>query len=222
MSTNGAVAGARPSTFTQVKRRAQFVDCAIDAIVDLGYQGASVAEVARRAGVSKGVVTYHFAAKDDLIMAVVSRVFDSVAEHLRARLTDTTPQAFVADYIGAWVDYYRTRTRYMLAMRDIWSSFRDESGRQRLGPDTGADELAMIEHALRLGQERGCRGPFSPRVMAVTMKGALDRLLGLLVAEPGLDLQAYGAELIALFERATSPGTPAPDSVRQASERQQR
>jgi TetR/AcrR family fatty acid metabolism transcriptional regulator len=205
MSTNGSGAEPRPGTFTQLKRRAQFVDCAIDAIVELGYQGASVAEVARRAGVSKGVVTYHFAAKDDLIMAVVSRVFDSVAEHLRSRLTDTTPQAFVADYIGAWVDYYRTRTRYMLAMRDIWSSFRDESGRQRLGPDTGANELAMVEHALKLGQERGCRGPFSARVMAVTMKGALDRLLGLLVAEPGLDLQGYGAELIALFERATRP-----------------
>ena len=63
-----------PSTFTQRKRREQLLDCTIDAIVDLGFQGMSVGEVARRAGVSKGVVTYHFAAKADLIYAVVAEV----------------------------------------------------------------------------------------------------------------------------------------------------
>ena len=198
------------------------MDCAIEAIVEVGYQGASVAEVARRAGVSKGVVTYHFAAKDDLIWAVVSRVFDSVAEHLRSRLSGTTAEAFVADYIGAWVEYYRTHTPYMLAMREIWSSFRDESGRQRLGSEVGADELAMVESALELGQERGCRGKFSARVMAVTMKGALDRLLGQLAADPSLDLETYGAEIIALFERATQPVAPASDQVQHSQERQQR
>jgi len=59
--------GAEASTFTQLKRRDQLVECTIDAIAELGFPRASVAEVARRAGVSKGVVTYHFAAKDDLI-----------------------------------------------------------------------------------------------------------------------------------------------------------
>ncbi len=63
MRTTGNGAASRGSTFTQQKRRGQLVRCMIDAITEVGFARASVGEVERRAGVSKGVVTYHFAAK---------------------------------------------------------------------------------------------------------------------------------------------------------------
>ena len=215
MRTN-RVEGRDPRTFTQRKRREQLLGCAIDAIVDLGFQGMSVGEVARRAGVSKGVVTYHFAAKDDLIYEVVAEIFDSITEFLESRLGRTTPERFVAAYIGAWVEYYRTHTRYMLAIGEIWSNFRDETGRRRFDEQAVASELANVQRALELGQADGSRGQFSARVMAVTMKAALDALLGQLAGDPELDLDAYGEELVALFERATRAN---PDGVRgQASE----
>jgi AcrR family transcriptional regulator len=191
------------STFTQRKRREQLLGCAIDAIVELGFQGMSVGEVARRAGVSKGVVTYHFAAKADLIDQLVALIFDSITEFLESRLGQTTPETFVADYITAWVEYYRTHPRYMLAIGEIWGNFRDETGRRRFGEQAIAGELADVQRALELGQANGSRGQFSARVMAVTIKAALDALLGQLASDPELDLKAYGDELVALFERAT-------------------
>jgi TetR/AcrR family transcriptional regulator, fatty acid metabolism regulator protein len=203
MRTNRDAGVRDPSTFTQRKRREQLLGCAIDAIVDLGFKGMSVGEVARRAGVSKGVVTYHFAAKDDLIYEVVAQIFDSITDFLESRLGRTTPNTFVADYICAWVEYYRTHTRYMLAIGEIWGNFRDDTGRRRFSEQAVEGELADVQRALELGQADGCRGQFSARVMAVTMKGALDALLGQLAADPELDLEAYGDELIALFERAT-------------------
>lgn len=193
-------------TFTQRKRRDQLVDCAIDALAELGFQGTSVAEVARRADVSKGVVTYHFAAKDDLMFAAVAEIFDSVKEFLEARLGSTSPQRFVADYINAWVEYYRTRTRYMLAIREIWGNFRDDSGRQHFGPQAVAGELAVVQQVLEYGQADGSLGKFDARVMAVTLKASLDALLNQLAADPELDLEAYGAELVRLFERAIRKG----------------
>ncbi|HEY5428339.1 MAG TPA: TetR/AcrR family transcriptional regulator [Solirubrobacteraceae bacterium] len=195
--------GRNPGTFTQRKRREQLLGCAIDAIVDLGFQGMSVAEVARRAGVSKGVVTYHFAAKDDLIYEVVSEIFDSITVFLESRLGRTTSESFVADYIFAWVEYYRTHTRHMLAVGEIWGNFRDETGRRRFGEQAMLGELADVQRALELGQADGNRGEFSARVMAVSMKAALDALLGQLAGDPELDLKVYGEELVALFERAT-------------------
>ncbi len=192
-----------PSTFTQRKRREQLVACAIDTIVDLGFQGMSVGEVARRAGVSKGVVTYHFPVKDDLIYGVVAQIFDSITEFLESRLGRTTPETFVADYITAWVEYYGTHTPYMLAIGEIWSNFRDETGHRHFGDQAIAGELANVQRALELGQANGSRGQFSARVMAVTMKAALDALLDQLASDAKLDLAAYGAELVALFERAT-------------------
>lgn len=193
-------------TFTQRKRRDQLVDCAIDALAELGFQGTSVAEVARRADVSKGVVTYHFAAKDDLMFAAVAEIFDSVKEFLEARLGSTSPQRFVADYINAWIAYYRTRTRYMLAIREIWGNFRDDSGRQHFGPQAVAGELAVVQQVLEYGQADGSLGKFDARVMAVTLKASLDALLNQLAADPELDLEAYGAELVRLFERAIRKG----------------
>ena len=202
---------ARRGTFTQRKRREQLLDCAIDAIVDLGFQGMSVGEVARRAGVSKGVITYHFSAKAELIDEVVAEIFDSITAFMEARLGQTSPESFVRDYISAWVEYYRTHMRYMLAIGEIWGNFRDETGRRRFGAQTVAGELADVQRALELGQADGSRGQFSARVMAVTMKAALDALLGQLASDPQLDLEAYGEELVALFERATRPN---PESVR--------
>jgi AcrR family transcriptional regulator len=183
------------------------VDCAIDAIVELGFQGTSVAEVAARAGVSKGVVTYHFAAKDDLIFAVVARIFDSITEHLEGRLRSTSPETFVADYIDAWVEYYRTRTPYMLAIREIWGNFRDERGRHHFGPQALAGELGVVQNVLEYGQAHDILGRFDARVMAVSIKAALDALLNQLAADAELDLGAYGAELVRLFERATRRDT---------------
>jgi TetR/AcrR family transcriptional regulator, fatty acid metabolism regulator protein len=207
MRTTSVKGEREPGTFTQRKRREQLVDCAIDAMVERGFQGASVAEVAQRAGVSKGVVTYHFAAKDDLIFAAVGRIFDSITEALETRLRGTSPDTFVADYINAWVDYYGTETRYMLALREIWGNFRDEGGQQHFGPQAVAGELAVVQSALEYGQARGMRAEFDARVMAVSIKAAVDALLDQFASDPELDLKAYGAELVTLFERATRPDT---------------
>ena len=202
----GGEAAADRGTFTQAARRAQLVDCAIEALAQVGYQQTTVAEVARRAGVSKGVVTYYFPARDDLVWAVVTAIFASVGEHVGARIEGVPPGRFVATYLGVWIDYYRTHRREMMAIAEIWTGFRDAAGRLHLDARTLGRERALVEAALAAGQAEGTLGEFSPRVMAVTLKAALDGLLAQLVMEPGLDLDAYRDELVALFGRATRSG----------------
>ncbi|HTZ23357.1 MAG TPA: TetR/AcrR family transcriptional regulator [Streptosporangiaceae bacterium] len=209
MRTREGGSGSRPGTFTQARRRDQLVDCAIGAIAELGFARASVAEVARRAGVSKGVVTYHFPAKDDLIGAVIGDVIGSMAEHLSARLAaaqpETFPERFVAAYIGAWVEYYRGHARELFALVSIYNTFRDEAGRWHPAFAVRADEVAAAAEVLALGQTTGKLGSFDTSVMAAVMKAALDDLLTQFADNPGLDLDAYGAELTVLFQRATGP-----------------
>jgi TetR/AcrR family fatty acid metabolism transcriptional regulator len=192
-------------TFTQTARRAQLVGCAIASLAELGFQRTTVAEVGRRAGVSKGVVTYHFPARDDLIRAVVAQIFDSISQHVGARLAHADADTFVETYIWAWVEYYRSHREDMVAVAEVWTSFRDPAGRPYFGLETIEPELAGVEHALAAGQAQQRLGPFSTRVMAVTLKGALDALLTQLTADPELDLDAYGRQLVTLFTRATHP-----------------
>jgi TetR/AcrR family transcriptional regulator, fatty acid metabolism regulator protein len=217
--TAGTAGGA--ATFTQRKRRDQLVDCAIDAIVDVGYQRASVAEVARRAGVSKGVVTYHFPAKDDLIQAVIADVIAEMAQYLgprwRAADPERHPERFIAAYIAAWTGYIQAHGRQVLALVRVYNSFRDEAGLPNPAFDARATEVAVVTQILRLGQEAGRLRRFDPAVMAAVMKAALDDLLTQYSDNPGLDLEAYGAELIAMFEAATSPHAAAASQADLAS-----
>jgi TetR/AcrR family transcriptional regulator, fatty acid metabolism regulator protein len=202
------------ATFTQRKRRDQLVDCMIDAIVQAGYPRASVAEVARRAGVSKGVVTYHFPAKDDLIQAVIGDVIAEMAQYVEPRLRAADPvarpQRFIAAYIATWTGYIAAHGRQVLALVRIYNAFRDETGRPNPAFDVRAQEVAAVTEVLRLGQATGRLGRFDPAVMAAVMKAALDDLLTQYADDPGLDLDAYGAELTAMFQAATRPVGPAP------------
>src|ERR1700749_907380 len=102
---NGDGVSPDKGTFTQTARKAQLVGCATDALAEVGYQQTTVAEVARRAGVSKGVVTDYFPAREELLWAVVAAVFASVSEHVGSHLENVPPGRFVATYLGAWIDY---------------------------------------------------------------------------------------------------------------------
>ena len=213
MRTKQRIPGVGQGTFTQLKRRDQLVDCAIDAIAELGFARASVAEVARRAGVSKGVVTYHFAAKDELIGAVITDVLASMREYLEPRIRAADPmqfpERFIAAYVTEWAGYYRTHARDVLALVRIYNGFRDESGRPNPAFDVRAEDVAIVERVLRLGQDMGRLGTFDAGVMAALMKAAVDDLLIQFADSPELDLEAYAAELVALFERAARPDSDA-------------
>ena len=73
-----------------------------------------------------------------------------------------------------------------------------------------AVDIATVTQVLRLGQSRGSLGTFDAEVLATLMKAALDDLLTRYADDPGLDLEAYGAELVGLFERAARPGPAGP------------
>lgn len=61
-------------------RRAQIVEAACRVIHRKGIQGASLAEIEQEAGVSRGVLTYHFPSKEDIILAV----FDATIARIKA------------------------------------------------------------------------------------------------------------------------------------------
>ena len=196
-------------TFTQRMRRDQLVGCTIEAIADLGFARASIGEVARRAGVSKGVVTYHFAAKDDLIRAVIADVIASMEAYLTPRLLAAEPtrfpERFIAAYISAWAGYYQSHAAQVLALVRIFIAFRDESGSPSPAFDSRAGEVAALEAVLRAGQDMGRFGSFDPHVMASVIKVAVEDLLTQFASDPGLDIEGHAAQLAILFDRATGP-----------------
>lgn len=64
--------------------RARIVAAAVTAFAELGYEGATTRDIARRAGVNQGLITYHFAGKLPLWQAAVDAIFAQLHTHFAA------------------------------------------------------------------------------------------------------------------------------------------
>ena len=60
--------------------RQRIVEAAIEEFAAHGFEAAGTRAIAGRAGVTQGLVTYHFAAKDELWRAAADRIFGQMAE----------------------------------------------------------------------------------------------------------------------------------------------
>ena len=76
--------------------RDQIVQAALTSISDSGYDGVSTRTIAARAGVTQGLLTYHFKSKDALWRAAADHLFtrlDSAMDTGIAGLPDPSPAA---------------------------------------------------------------------------------------------------------------------------------
>lgn len=192
-------------TVTRTARRAQIVAAAIDTIAELGLGQASFARIAQRAGLSSTrLISYHFAGKDDLMQAVVDEVFTTAGQYIAPFVLDEPTQAGkLRGFIRGSARFYTEHRAHVVAVRDVWAGFRRPDGTPRFGLETHEPEFEVVATILREGQARGEFCEFDPRVMAITLRHALDALATLVATDPALDVEAYTGELVALFDRAT-------------------
>ncbi|WP_020501559.1 TetR/AcrR family transcriptional regulator [Sciscionella marina] len=87
---------------TQAQRRAEtrqaLLEATIDCVVEHGYGNVTTAQIALRAGVTRGAQNYHFSAKTELVAAALEHLMDQLIEQVRLdppRGTDTTERALL-------------------------------------------------------------------------------------------------------------------------------
>ena len=97
-----------PRTFVSSARRAQIVEAAIETVAEVGYANASLSRIAVRLGISKGVISYHFAGKDDLIAEIVSQVLQRARAYMQPRIeAQTTGPEMLRAYIESNLEFIR-------------------------------------------------------------------------------------------------------------------
>jgi TetR/AcrR family fatty acid metabolism transcriptional regulator len=205
MRSETVSAGQDDRSFIENARRAQITECAIDAIAELGYAKASLAEIARRAGVSKGVISYHFAGKRELIQLVVNSLMEKAGAVMLPRIfAEHSAAGMLRAYIESNLDFLAANRKLILALTNIAVEARDDDGKPTLDlARTFEPAVRELENLLRSGQESGEFRDFSTSVMAVTLRSAIDALGTLLTADPKLDLKLHANELATLFDLAT-------------------
>lgn len=204
MRTKDTLDGQSRPTFTEVARRAQIIEVATETIATLGYAQASLAQIATRAGISKGVITYYFASKEQLIGQVVEGMYKEAVAFMGPQIAaETTAAARLRAYLRSNIAYIAAHRLQMTAVIDIVRNARTEDGRLRYHPGKEEADLAALEAMLRQGQDEGAFLAFDRRVMAVTIRGAIDGTARFILANPTTEADSYAQELVTLFDRAT-------------------
>ena len=109
-------------------------------------------------------------------------------------------------YLEAHIEYISQHLIQMMALTEIALNARDVDGKPLLAGLAEEPALEPLIRLLRHGQDAGEFRDFDARVVAITIRRAIDGTSRLLIGQPDLDVGHYTRELVTLFEHATRRG----------------
>ena len=101
------------------ERREQLLDIGRSLFAERGFEGASIEEIASRAGVSKPVVYEHFGGKEGLYAVVVDREMQRLLDMVTGALSGGHPRELLEQAANALLQYVETHTDgFRILVRD--------------------------------------------------------------------------------------------------------
>lgn len=183
--------------------RDRLIDAAYAVVARDGLEAASVKTIAAEAGVTPGLLHYHFASKDALLEAALRRGLDEYVERSRLRRAEVKgPTLFDAmlDEACAAVrddaDYFRVRLAF--------------AARAMTHPDFAMvmrelNAVAIAETALTLAAAAG-RDTATPadRAAAAALKACFDGAMLAALVDPAFSMEAAGTLVMDALRNAIS------------------
>ncbi|MGB3503711.1 MAG: transcriptional regulator BetI [Mesorhizobium sp.] len=106
-------------------RRLQLIEATIDSLAKRGYSETTMADVADGAGLSRGIVNFHFESKEKLLVATLKHMSDEYSAHWRGALDKAGEDAAWRLWAVVAADFDRAVcTRRKLA---AWCAFWGEA-----------------------------------------------------------------------------------------------
>ena len=124
-----------PKVGMQPIRRSQLIAATLEAIDQVGMADASIAYIARLAGVSNGIISHYFKDKNGLLEATMRHLMqalrDAVAERRQA-LSDDSPRAHLRAMIDGNFDDSQVNGPAMKTWLAFWASSMHQPALRRL------------------------------------------------------------------------------------------
>lgn len=193
----------RQRSFIEEARRAQIVAAAAHTVATAGYAGASLSRIAKRAGISKSVISYHFAGKEDLLSQVVNDFFAATEEYMSGRLARAeTAASTIRTWVEAQIDYFAEHRTTFLAVSDIAMNYRSTDGARPFLDDAAAEEAETVSQILRRGQDAGEFRDFDTTDVAVIISRSTEGVLGAWMTDERVDLMSQKQTLLDFIDHA--------------------
>jgi TetR/AcrR family transcriptional regulator, transcriptional repressor of bet genes len=193
-------------SFIAEARREQIIEAAIKTLDEIGYVNASLSQIAKRAGISTALISYHFADKTDLMNHVLMKLLEKSTSYILKRVRrESTAQGKLKAFIEASLAYQGTHPAHNSALLEIIFNARtpDNIPYYKLGDDEEDLILSELQQILRDGQEKGEFGAFNVDVMANMIQGAIGEYMLNTAITKKVDLETYCSELVKIVEKAT-------------------
>jgi len=116
-------------------RRRQLIKATMQAIDDVGLADATVARIARQAGVSAGIISHYFGGKDGLLEATMRQILYDLGAAVatrRGRVPEDTPAAHLRAIIDGNFDRSQVSQSVMKTWLAFWASSMHKHDLQRL------------------------------------------------------------------------------------------
>jgi AcrR family transcriptional regulator len=193
-------------SFTGAARREQITRAAIDVLAEEGFAATSIAAIADRLGVSKGILSYHFPAKSELLTGVVGFVLEDAGRWMTARMGRSTSfRGALRTYISSNLSYLDGHRTEILALTEILANARAVPGVPELFARSQEDAVSALESLFDAGRAAGEFGDVPSRMLAIALRSTIDSTSANLRADPAFDLSPFESELTHLFDHATAP-----------------
>lgn len=109
------------------ERKDQIVRATVECITKHGYHNFSMQDVARAAGVSKGIIHYYFLNKDDLMMSVLDRVAGDIeGVILQDMQAISDPVKKLEIFMTVSFEVVRNTKEYYQVNMDFWTQINQK------------------------------------------------------------------------------------------------
>jgi AcrR family transcriptional regulator len=153
-------------------RRAQIVAAARRLVAEQGLEALTFGALEERLAFTRGVVTYHFASKDDVVRAVFTSAIDEIDAAVLAQVeASASIEDKVRAILRANVRGFIERAEAGRVLLSFWGRLSSDPEVRRVNAELYARYRGHTAKLLRKAREAGAVGPVDANALATLMVG---------------------------------------------------
>jgi len=158
-------------------RQLQLIEATIDSLAKRGYAETTMADVADGAGLSRGIVNFHFESKEKLLIATLQHMYDEYSAHWRTALQKAGEDPARQLQALVWADFDRSicNKRKLAAWCAFWGEAKSRPTYQALSSSRDADYQQTFIGLCAMLKKSGAY-TYEPQVMALALSAMLEGL----------------------------------------------